>query len=126
MLKITDTALAQIKTSMTEETAGLSLRIAALQGDDGSIQYGMGFDEANEADISISHDEVKIVIDPTSNDLLEEATMDYVEMDAGQFHFIFMNPLDANYTPPPKERKKKDDWRFHQRYTAPTYPIHIS
>ena len=39
MLKITDTALAQIKTSMSEETAGMSLRIAALQGDNGAIQY---------------------------------------------------------------------------------------
>jgi iron-sulfur cluster assembly protein len=26
--------------------------------------------------------------------------MDYVEMEPGQFHFIFLNPKDPNYQPP--------------------------
>jgi iron-sulfur cluster assembly protein len=32
--------------------------------------------------------------------LLDEAIMDYVEIEPGQFHFIFLNPKDANYQPP--------------------------
>jgi len=32
--------------------------------------------------------------------LLDQATMDYVEIEPGQFHFIFLNPKDPNYRPP--------------------------
>ena len=109
MFKITDNAAKQIKVAAEQSDAGnMVLRVAAKANQDGSIEYGMGFDEANEADIKVEHGDVEIVIDPASNDLLEDATMDYVELDQGQFHFIFMNPLDPNSTPAPKERKKKD------------------
>ena len=32
--------------------------------------------------------------------LLDQATMDYIEMEPGQFHFIFLNPKDSGYRPP--------------------------
>jgi iron-sulfur cluster assembly protein len=37
---------------------------------------------------------------PEQVPLLDEAIMDYVEIEPGQFHFIFLNPKDANYQPP--------------------------
>jgi iron-sulfur cluster assembly protein len=32
--------------------------------------------------------------------LLNGTTIDFVEIEPGKHHFIFMNPNDANYTPP--------------------------
>jgi iron-sulfur cluster assembly protein len=109
MFKITDEAAKQVKTASEQsDAAGMQLRIAAKANQDGSIEYGMGFDEERENDVKVANGDVVVIIDPTSNELLEDATMDYVEIEPGQFHFIFMNPLDPNYTPPKKERKKKD------------------
>jgi len=46
-----------------------------------------------------------IFIDPQSHELLEDATLDFVELEPGQFNFIFMNPLDPNYSPVKKSQK---------------------
>jgi iron-sulfur cluster assembly protein len=105
MFRITDDAAKQIKIATEQsDAAGMILRIAAKTNQDGSIEYGMGFDEARENDVHISHDDVEVVIDATSNELLEEASIDYVELEPGQFNFIFINPLDPNYEPPPKKK----------------------
>ena len=40
------------------------------------------------------------MISETSRPLLEGTTIDYVELEPGEFQFIFMNPNDANYSPP--------------------------
>jgi iron-sulfur cluster assembly protein len=78
----------------------MSLRLAAQQNPDGTIEYRMGFDEVTEDDIRVSCDGVDVVMAPEYVPLLDEATMDFVEIDSGQFHFIFLNPKDANYKPP--------------------------
>ena len=101
MLKITDTALTQIKTSMSEETTGMSLRIAALQADNGSIQYGMGFDDnKTDEDVVVELDGLEILIAPGSRDLLIGATIDYVPLENEEMHFIFINPNDPNHKAP--------------------------
>ena len=103
MFKITDSAAEQIKKAAVQAQAeGMPLRVAAKANSDGSIEYGMGFDEERENDIKIVHGDVVILIDPTSNDLLDDASMDFVELEPGQFEFIFLNPLDPNYSPPRK------------------------
>lgn len=106
MFRITDSAATQIKLAREQSEAGeMILRIAAKTNKDGSIEYGMGFDEPRENDVHITHNEIEVVIDPSSNELLEEASMDYTELDTGEHHFIFLNPLDPNYEPAPKKRK---------------------
>jgi len=101
MFKITTTAAQQVLNAAKQGgTEGLSLRFAAHQKPDGSIDYHMGFDEATEEDIRISSEGVDIVMAPEYIPLLAEATMDFVEIEPGQFHFIFLNPKDANYNPP--------------------------
>jgi len=46
MIKITASAARQIKASANQgQMGGLAMRIAATQNSDGSIHYGMGFDE---------------------------------------------------------------------------------
>jgi iron-sulfur cluster assembly protein len=101
MFKVTAAAAQQVLNAAKQGgTEGMSLRLAAHQQQDGSIDYRMGFDEASEDDIRLSSEGIDIVMSPEDVPLLDSATMDYVEIEPGQYHFIFLNPKDANYTPP--------------------------
>jgi len=101
MFELTHKAAEQVKQAARDGgTEGMPLRLAAQQRADGSIDYHMGFDEVREQDQQISCHGVEVVISPDSLPLLEQAVMDFVELEPGRFHFIFLNPLDANYTPP--------------------------
>ncbi len=81
---------------------GMALRIAATRKPDGSIDYAMGFDHIRDSDIRIPAYEVDVVVDPEYTDLLDGCVLDYVELEAGSFQFIFMNPNDPHYVPPKK------------------------
>jgi iron-sulfur cluster assembly protein len=101
MFQVTAAAAEQVLNAAKQGgTEGLALRLAASQKPDGSIDYRMGFDEASEEDIRMSSEGVDIVMAPEHVPLLDSATMDFVEIEPGQFHFIFLNPKDANYSPP--------------------------
>ncbi|WP_133512353.1 HesB/IscA family protein [Candidatus Thiosymbion oneisti] len=101
MFKITTTAAQQVlSTAKQGGTEELPLRLAAHQKPDGSVDYRMGFDDVTDEDIRISSEGIDIVMAPEYVPLLAEATMDFVEIEPGQFHFIFLNPKDANYSPP--------------------------
>ena len=99
--KVTAAAAEQVNQAAKQGgTEGLALRLAAHRKPDGSIDYRIGFDEASEDDIRMSSQGVDIVMAPEYVPLLDDATMDFVEIEPGQFHFIFLNPKDANYSPP--------------------------
>jgi iron-sulfur cluster assembly protein len=101
MFKVTESAAEQVRNAAKQGgTEGLSLRLAAHQKPDGTIDYRMGFDDASDEDIRTTCEGVDIVMAPEYVPLLTEATMDFVEMEPGKFHFIFLNPKDANYRPP--------------------------
>lgn len=101
MFKVTPAAAAQVlKAERKSGAEGLALRLAANKQADGSINYVMGFDEAAEDDISFKSEGVDIVIKPEFVPLLDQATLDFVKLEQGDFQFIFLNPLDSNYTPP--------------------------
>jgi iron-sulfur cluster assembly protein len=67
----------------------LTLRIAAKLDADGSIQYGMGFDDPKEDDIQLEFEGVLVVIGPEFHELLLDTLLDYVELQPGEFNFIF-------------------------------------
>lgn len=102
MITITPEAAKQIRHSAKEEhLEGLALRVAAKRNADGSIHYGMGFDdEGREEDLQFNSEGIDIVIAPVSIDLLNGTVIDFVELEPGNFNFIFMNPNDPNFTPP--------------------------
>lgn len=101
MFKVTPAAATQIQDSASNGGAeGMALRLAAIKHDDGSYDYKMGYDDVTEDDISFKSEEVMIVIAPEYIPLLDETTLDYVEMDDGQHQFIFLNPKDVNFVPP--------------------------
>ncbi len=101
MITITPAAAKQIKLSAEQsKSKGMALRIAATRNADNSIHYGMGFDDSKEDDISVTSEDVEVVMAPSSAELLKETVIDFVELEPEKFQFIFMNPNDPNYTPP--------------------------
>jgi iron-sulfur cluster assembly protein len=96
MITVTPSAAEQIRQAAAQSNAeNMFLRIAARQEADGSIQYGMGFDEQAEEDMLITSEGVSIVMAAMYEPLLKGATIDFVELAPGDFRFIFMNPNDT-------------------------------
>ena len=101
MFKVTTTAADQVRNAARESgTEGMALRLAASKNADGTIDYKMGFDEAGEDDIRFTTEGVEVVMAPEYVPLLDTATLDFVELQAGEFQFIFLNPQDTSYVPP--------------------------
>jgi len=102
MITITPAAARQIQLSAQQgEMEGLAMRIAARRDPDGSIHYGMGFDDdQHDGDLRISVEGIEIVIGEASRILVDGMTVDYVEIEPGSWQFIFLNPNDVNYVPP--------------------------
>ena len=100
--RITKDAAEEILRSMrqTDSSAG-SLRIAAKRRVDGSIDYAMGFDEADDTDTVLEQFSVELLIGVTSLDLLAGALLDFVQLaTTGPKEFIFLNPNDPQFVPP--------------------------
>ena len=102
MITLTPAAATQIRASAEQgDMQGLAMRIAAKRNPDGSLHYAMGFDDTRlEGDMHIDAEGIEIVVSEHSQDLLEGMTVDYVEIEPDTFQFIFLNPNDANYSPP--------------------------
>jgi len=100
-ITVTEAAAKQIAlASQQESTQGMVLRIAAKRKQDGSIDYAMGFDEAQNNDTRIEAAGINIVVASTSRELLDGMTLDYVALEPGKYEFIFLNPNDPHYIPP--------------------------
>lgn len=97
MFTLTPTAAEQILQAIAaqqdEAAAPPCLRVAAKL-EDGEVVYGMGFDEEREHDAVIECSGVTLLIAPRSQELLQGATLDFVELQPGEFQFIFINPND--------------------------------
>lgn len=106
MITLTPEAANQIKVSATQgHMEGIPLRFAAKQNSDGnSLQYAMGFDDVpGNNDHKFVSEGIELVVAESSIELLQGTTVDYVELEPGKFHFIFLNPNDPNYVPPRSE-----------------------
>ena len=100
--RITEDAAEEILQSMSQtDPITRSLRIAAKRRPDGSIDYAMGFDEADDTDTVLEQYNVEVLIGVTSVDLLAGALLDYVQLEAdGAEQFVFLNPNDPEFVPP--------------------------
>lgn len=96
MIKITDTAAAQIRVANNNpDVFDLILRVAAYQEDDGGVNYGMGFDQEREADEHLVINGIEVLIAASSTPYLQGVTLDFVEMKPGDLRFIFIPPYSA-------------------------------
>ena len=79
MFTLTAAAAARIRQAAVEGgMAELALRVAARRENDGSITYGMGFDEPGEGE------------QPSL-----QSVLDFVELSPGEFNFIFVPQATA-------------------------------
>ena len=101
MITISQAAARQIRrTADSGHMEELALRIAASRNPDGSIGYQMGFDEIAPDDVLVNARGVDVVLRKDDKALLNGMTLDYVELEPGDFQFIFLNPNDPSYQPP--------------------------
>ena len=102
MISLSTTAIEQIKNSIEQGgNESIPLRIAIKTQDDGSFHYAMGFDEQRlPGDSFINIDDISLVVAETSKPFAQGMTIDYVELEPGNWQFIFLNPNDPTYVPP--------------------------
>ena len=109
MFSLTESAAKQVSEAAKQtDCEGMALRIAAKYREDGSIEYGMGFDQKQDADLTSNQHGVELLVDPASAELLDECIMDFVELESGNWEFIFLNPADPHYIPPKSKKKPKN------------------
>jgi len=96
MITVTPQAAEQILKS----AAGAGLRLAARLDDKGVIEYGMGFDERAEGDTQAVSNGVTVLVAAGSVELLTGATLDYVQINPGEWRYIFVNPNDPSHKAP--------------------------
>jgi len=72
------------------DAVGMALRIAAREVADGSLEFGMGFDEGREDDEPIDCGGLTVLVGSPSRPLLAGTVLDYVEVEPGRFDFVFM------------------------------------
>lgn len=101
MFTVTKAAAAQLKRSMAHhDFEDMPLRVAAQRNSDGAVEYQMGFDEVGPGDAMVGCSGIDVVIAKDHKPILNGTSLDYVEMDDGEMHFIFLNPNDPNYVAP--------------------------
>lgn len=79
MITLTDGAAAKVKELIVQEgDDALMLRVAVRPGGCSGFSYEMFFDtERDSDDMTVDHDGVTVVVDPSSAQLLTGATLDY-------------------------------------------------
>ena len=90
MFNMTPAAVHEILASAERSDAvGMALRVAARRTADGSLEFGMGFDDEREDDEAVQFETLRVLIGSPSRPLLEGAVLDFQEVQAGQHDFIF-------------------------------------
>ena len=93
MITVTDTAAVKVKDLIEAEGEdGLALRVAVRPGGCSGFSYEMFFDSEIAADdVTVDYSGVRVVVDPSSAQLLEGATLDYKD-GLNQAGFSINNP----------------------------------
>ena len=92
MFSLTPAAAQQVQQAAASGQAQeLALRVAAMVDAEGSIQYAMGFDEVRDEDLKLDLIGVAVVIAEEHQQILDETVLDFVELQPGEFNFIFID-----------------------------------
>ena len=92
MFTLTNAAAQQIQQAAIASGAQeMALRVAAKIDAEGAMQFGMGFDDPNDEDMKLELDGVAVVIADESQALLFDTILDFVELEPGEFNFIFID-----------------------------------
>lgn len=78
MVTLSETATKKVTELLAEETEDMALRVAVKPGGCSGFSYEMYFDTDKAADdVEKLFDEVRVVVDPSSAELLVGATLDF-------------------------------------------------
>jgi iron-sulfur cluster assembly protein/iron-sulfur cluster insertion protein len=79
VITLTDTATSKVKELITQEgEEGLMLRVAVRPGGCSGFSYEMFFDsEREDDDLTVDYSGVTVVVDPSSAQLLDGASLDF-------------------------------------------------
>jgi iron-sulfur cluster assembly accessory protein len=93
MLQVTDLALEKIKEVLSEEgQKETPLRVIAIPGGNGSVQYMLTLEQENQPDdIALDRGGVKFLVDSDSVPYLEKATIDFID-EMTRVGFTITNP----------------------------------
>ncbi len=101
MFKVTKAAAKELRRSMAHhDFDDMPLRVAARKNEEGAVDYQMGFDEAGPGDAMVASNGIDVVIAKEHKPLLAGTELDFVQLDDGNMHFIFLNPNDPTFVPP--------------------------
>jgi iron-sulfur cluster assembly protein len=110
LITVTPDAARQIATAaIASDSDALALRIAVRRDADGSLDYAMGFDNARKGDLALDSAGIELVVAEDDAELLDGMTLDYVELEPGDFRFIFINPNDAGPAPATPDSARGDE-----------------
>lgn len=99
LLTITARAAEEIHRAAAASGAeGMALRLAAKEEPDGSLRIGMGFDGERVNDERVETAGVSLLVSRLSRDLLENATLDFVELGTGGHGFVVYAPSGEEQT----------------------------
>ena len=92
MITLTDNAAGKVKQLITAEgDEALALRVAVRPGGCSGFSYEMFFDsDVASDDMTVEHGGVRVIVDPTSAQMLTGATLDY--KDGLESGFAITNP----------------------------------
>jgi iron-sulfur cluster assembly protein len=91
MFRLTPAAADQIQLAARQSQAiDMALRVAARREADGNLEFGLGFDEPREGDLPLQMEGIDVLIGPPSQALLSDTVLDFVEVEPGDFQFVFM------------------------------------
>ncbi len=94
--RLTDRAASRIAEIARAQGSGQALRVAVLAGGCSGFQYKFELDgHAAADDVVIQEGEARVLIDPSSLDLLAGAELDYTDALMGS-HFAVRNPNAAS------------------------------
>jgi len=94
MFTVTPEAAKQIEQAFINSDAqDMALRIAAKRNPDGSVEYGMGFDDIADEDMKLDLNGIAVVIAPQYQQILDNTVLDFVELNPGEFNFIFSEQM---------------------------------
>ena len=93
MITLTDTAADKVRQLITAEgDDALALRVAVRPGGCSGFSYEMFFDsDVATDDVTVEHGGVRVIVDPSSAQLLTGATLDYKD-GIDQSGFAITNP----------------------------------
>jgi iron-sulfur cluster assembly protein len=91
MITLSASAVRQIlAATQASDAQEQALRVAARRMPDGSLEYGLGFDEPREGDLTLEQDGVRLLVGAPSQPLLDGTTIDFAEYEPGAWGFLFV------------------------------------